>query len=220
MNSPARTEILTRIGAALRADAALPGVAAAGSPLPVARPAAPAQLLATFGERMSALGGESCLVADEDEAAAKIRERMAAGAFGSLAVQTSPLSLTIAARIEGARIARARDLTLDQLAATPCSLLEARALIADSGSAVVLLEDRLDRVLPYLPPVCFIVASSESLHPDLRAASLTDIAEAARSGIRGEGVIITGPSRTADIEKILILGAHGPKIVVVYVIAR
>ena len=29
---------------------------------------------------------------------------------------------------------------------------------------------------------------------------------------------MTGPSRTADIEKILILGVHGPKKVVVYII--
>jgi len=30
--------------------------------------------------------------------------------------------------------------------------------------------------------------------------------------------MITGPSRTADIEKILILGAHGPKRLVVLIV--
>ena len=35
---------------------------------------------------------------------------------------------------------------------------------------------------------------------------------------RGEIVLITGPSRTADIEKILILGVHGPKRLVVLVV--
>ena len=36
--------------------------------------------------------------------------------------------------------------------------------------------------------------------------------------LRGEFVIVTGPSRTADIEKILILGVHGPKRLVVMLV--
>ena len=36
--------------------------------------------------------------------------------------------------------------------------------------------------------------------------------------LRGEFVIVTGPSRTADIEKILILGVHGPKRLVVLLV--
>jgi L-lactate dehydrogenase complex protein LldG len=35
---------------------------------------------------------------------------------------------------------------------------------------------------------------------------------------RGEYVIITGPSRTADIEKVLILGVHGPRRLVVLLV--
>jgi L-lactate dehydrogenase complex protein LldG len=35
---------------------------------------------------------------------------------------------------------------------------------------------------------------------------------------RGEFVIVTGPSRTADIEKILILGVHGPKRLIVLLV--
>ena len=37
---------------------------------------------------------------------------------------------------------------------------------------------------------------------------------------RGEFVIVTGPSRTADIEKILILGVHGPKRLVVILVDK
>jgi L-lactate dehydrogenase complex protein LldG len=43
-------------------------------------------------------------------------------------------------------------------------------------------------------------------------------ARAAEPARRGEFVIVTGPSRTADIEKILILGVHGPKRLVVMLI--
>ena len=36
--------------------------------------------------------------------------------------------------------------------------------------------------------------------------------------LTGESVIVTGPSRTADIEKLLILGVHGPKRLVVLLV--
>ena len=40
----------------------------------------------------------------------------------------------------------------------------------------------------------------------------------AEEELRGEFVFITGPSRTADIEKILILGVHGPKRLIVLLV--
>jgi L-lactate dehydrogenase complex protein LldG len=52
----------------------------------------------------------------------------------------------------------------------------------------------------------------------LPAAWETIAPRIADPGLRGEFVIITGPSRTADIEKILILGVHGPKRVVVLLV--
>ena len=36
----------------------------------------------------------------------------------------------------------------------------------------------------------------------------------------GEFLIVTGPSRTADIEKILIMGVHGPKRLIVFVVGE
>ena len=46
------------------------------------------------------------------------------------------------------------------------------------------------------------------------------VARAADPAVRGELVILTGPSRTADIEKILILGVHGPKRLVVLLVGE
>jgi len=47
---------------------------------------------------------------------------------------------------------------------------------------------------------------------------LTAIKEKYSDGFPSQVTIITGPSRTADIEKTLVMGAHGPKELYVFMI--
>lgn len=98
------------------------------------------------------------------------------------------------------------------------ALLRAEALLADTGSAIVIERSADRRLAPYLPRTCIIVADAAVLHASLGVAALEAVHAAARRGDRGEAVIITGPSRTADIEKTLVLGAHGPKTLVVFIV--
>ena len=70
----------------------------------------------------------------------------------------------------------------------------------------------------YLPPTCVVLARKDQLCAHLQDA-WSDVTQSARDGeSRGEMLTITGPSRTADIEKVLILGVHGPKRLVVMVV--
>ncbi|WP_347243309.1 LUD domain-containing protein [Thermogutta sp.] len=101
---------------------------------------------------------------------------------------------------------------------TPVSILEAECLLADTGSAVVVCRNPGERLACYLPPACVIVATADRLCEHLPAAWERITSVARQPEMRGECVIITGPSRTADIEKILILGVHGPKRLIVYLI--
>jgi L-lactate dehydrogenase complex protein LldG len=98
------------------------------------------------------------------------------------------------------------------------AVLEAQALFADTGSAVVIVSDAARRLTPYLPRTCIVVAHADRLHAHMTAKGLQTAFDAARSGTRGEAVIITGPSRTADIEKVVVLGAHGPKTLAVFIV--
>lgn len=97
------------------------------------------------------------------------------------------------------------------------SLLRAETLIADTGSAIVIERSAERAVAPYLPRTCIIVGRAGDLRPHLTISSMEPFAKPARDRDCGEALIVTGPSRTADVEKKVVLGAHGPRDVVVFV---
>jgi len=65
-----------------------------------------------------------------------------------------------------------------------------------------------------LPPVHVVVATMDQLLTDLDAA-VKFVRKRYGDQLPSTLSVVTGPSRTADIEKILVLGAHGPKRLVV-----
>ena len=66
------------------------------------------------------------------------------------------------------------------------------------------------RALSVLPPHHVVIATREQLVPDL-AAAYERLAAKYAGNYPSFISFITGPSRTGDIERILVLGAHGPK---------
>ena len=102
-----------------------------------------------------------------------------------------------------------------KIAAFSASVIEADCLLADTGSCLISCPTAQDRLLCYLPPACVVIARVDQLAENLPAVWPSIVARAADPQLSGEFVIVTGPSRTADIEKILILGVHGPKRLVV-----
>jgi L-lactate dehydrogenase complex protein LldG len=87
---------------------------------------------------------------------------------------------------------------------------ECDALVAQTGSVLVTSRSAGGRALSCLPPHHVVIARREQIVPDLPAAFAL-IKQ--RHGEIFPSMIsfITGPSRTGDIERILVLGAHGPK---------
>lgn len=83
-------------------------------------------------------------------------------------------------------------------------------LVSQTGSILVSAAASGGRALSVLPPHHIVVASRQQIVPDLSAA-LTLVRE--RNGGEPPAFLsfVTGPSRTGDIERILVLGAHGPK---------
>jgi len=91
------------------------------------------------------------------------------------------------------------------------------ALIARTGSILVSSRQPGGRTLPIFPEVNIVIASTRQLVLDLQEG-FARIRKKYNGNFPSMVNLNTGPSRTADIEKTLVLGAHGPREVYVFLI--
>jgi len=104
----------------------------------------------------------------------------------------------------------AADFDKNALESCDAGITSCEALVAQTGSILVSSATSGGRALSILPHVHVVVATADQI-----VATLADALHAAKD--RHDGHLpsmlsfITGPSRTGDIERILVLGAHGPK---------
>ncbi|MEJ0091640.1 MAG: LUD domain-containing protein [Limisphaerales bacterium] len=97
-----------------------------------------------------------------------------------------------------------------ELEACDAGISECDALIAQTGTVLVTNRSAGGRALSVLPPHHIVLARREQLVADLPAAF--ELLKQEYAGNYPSMIsFITGPSRTGDIERILVLGAHGPK---------
>ncbi len=102
-----------------------------------------------------------------------------------------------------------REQTIEVCAMADAGITGADGMIADSGSVVCGSLSHGDRLVSLLPPIHIVAAFGVPLFEDFdRFMKITpkNLTYA----------IITGPSRTADIEKQIVLGAHGPRRMIVW----
>ena len=83
-------------------------------------------------------------------------------------------------------------------------------LISRLGSIMVSSRQGSGRRLNVYPEIHIVIANTSQLVPDLKDA-LSGIRERYSDRLPSLVSVITGPSRTADIEKTLVMGAHGPR---------
>ncbi|WP_457270636.1 LutC/YkgG family protein [Pedobacter sp. UYEF25] len=91
------------------------------------------------------------------------------------------------------------------------------SLIARNGSILVSNGNAAGRRLSIYPHNHIVVARTSQLVLDLKDAFL-HLKKKYDNQIPSMVSVITGPSRTADIEKTLVLGAHGPKELFVFLV--
>lgn len=96
------------------------------------------------------------------------------------------------------------------LEACDAGVTTCEALVAQTGSVVVTSKTSGGRALSVLPPHHVVLARKSQLVADLPAA-FARLREKYEGHFPSMISFITGPSRTGDIERILVLGAHGPR---------
>jgi L-lactate dehydrogenase complex protein LldG len=104
-----------------------------------------------------------------------------------------------------------------ELESCDVGITECDALIAQTGSVLVTSRSAGGRALSVLPPHHIVLARREQLLPDLPAAFAL-LKHKYQANYPSFISLITGPSRTGDIERILVLGAHGPKKLTIFLL--
>jgi L-lactate dehydrogenase complex protein LldG len=176
-------------------------------------------LAAGFEKELKAVAGEVVHVSSMAEAKTKLAELAQTSGWVSLGAMDRTLCREAVGDLAPSMAHWPKpNWPPSEMAELSASLIEAKTLLADTGSCVIECPTAEDRLLCYLPPTCVVIAPVERMREHLPAAWKEIAPGCFDKDIHGEFVIVTGPSRTADIEKILILGVHGPKRLIVLLV--
>jgi L-lactate dehydrogenase complex protein LldG len=104
-----------------------------------------------------------------------------------------------------------------QLEMCDAGITECDALVAQTGSVMLTSRSAGGRALSVLPPHHVVIARRTQLVPDLPGAFAL-LRQKYGTNYPSMISFVTGPSRTGDIERILVLGAHGPKKLTIFMI--
>ncbi len=102
------------------------------------------------------------------------------------------------------------------LLSADAALTSCRALVARTGNVIVDSWQSRGRGISIVPPVHIIIARVAQIVADL--SDILPQADMQNNQLPSVWTIITGASRTADIEKTLVMGAHGPKEIYVFLL--
>lgn len=165
----------------------------------------------TFAEELIRISGKFVYCDSEDEFLNTLRLFILEKDWGVLHCQDQVLQKFL--QSGGIPFESSKDaLTEAKIGITRCEYLIARL-----GSVMVSSALSPGRRIICYPGIHLVVGYSSQLVPDLKQA-LSGIRKKYRDQMPGMVSVISGPSRTADIEKTLVMGAHGPAELYVFLI--
>ncbi|HYP40028.1 MAG TPA: lactate utilization protein [Chloroflexia bacterium] len=184
----------------------------------------PGDILESFGRYARVAGAQVVFASDEGEAAQSIVEIVNGLVRCTAAVRDRYPGLYRALEEAGGQVAVAEEIAVGEpdrsalavALAGGTGIVLAQAGVAETGS-VVLADDALaPRLLSMLADVCVALLPAPAIVRGLDEAGAL-LAELDRAGHRYISMV-TGPSRTADIERVLTIGVQGPKALYIIVL--
>ncbi len=188
---------------------------------PMIAPAAQlAELISSFAHELEAVGGHFVGAFTADELSVRAVEL--ADQVGALTIaigegvssDSEPLANLLeqrgrdVIRCRPADDEQARRTLIARIARADLGIVEADCAIASTGTIAVAATPARPNALTLLPPAVLAIVRADRLMPDAAAA----IGALGAETIANHRVaFITGPSRTADIEKLIVVGVHGPR---------
>jgi L-lactate dehydrogenase complex protein LldG len=210
LENPGRARILERLRTALRESTPKsPGAAGAKIFAPVT------DVIARFQQECAANITECIVTPDTRSSARAIADVLAVLPEGEIFVQDSSVLRRLAPEWQGSRSIQWSS-EGGPKESTQATITTAEALVALTGSVLVSAACG-GRGASVVAPVHIVIANADQLVPDLDAAF--ELMRERNMAFQNSYIcLITGSSRTADIEKILVMGAHGPiRLIVVLV---
>lgn len=192
--SPAKENILKRIRQALSNPVPLPFAQSEGTSSVF--PPASDDLGILFAQEFTALQGKFAFCIGEDDMRKQVQQLIAEKEWTRIYCDTEPWKDSFSNTIS--------------LATCDASITGCEFLVARTGTLVLSAAQQSGRTVSVYAPVHICIAYTSQLVYDIKDA-LQSVRDKYNGTIPSLVTFATGPSRTADIEKTLVTGVHGPK---------
>ena len=156
-------------------------------------------LAVVFADEFSKLQGKFAYCTNEQDMAGQVNALLLQKGWTKVYIREEDLAAALP------QVTRYPDLPGCDVSITGCE-----SLVARTGTIVMSSAQASGRTTSVYAPVHICIARSTQLVPDIRDALLL-IREKYANRIPSLVTFASGPSRTADIEKTLVTGVHGPK---------
>lgn len=95
------------------------------------------------------------------------------------------------------------------------AVTDVRSAVAETGSLVLWPDNDQPRLMTLVPPIHFAILDAQQLKNTFHEVIVSE--DWVEQGMPTNALLISGPSKTADIEQTLAYGVHGPKELIVLI---